>query len=87
MTNFRRRNAISAYSTSNEALALVAFSRFLQTCHRHRHHPRARGSRLAFQQDSQLLLSLGAITDTETQTQGPQEGHLEIVQSHFAPAA
>jgi len=33
MTTFRRRNAITAYSTPNEALALRTFSRLAQNCH------------------------------------------------------
>jgi hypothetical protein len=51
MRNCRRRNAITAYSNSNEAVALRTLSHFLQTA---LYQPRSRGSTMTpLAQDSQ----------------------------------
>ncbi len=98
MRNFRRRNAISAYSTSHEALALRTFSRFLQTCHRRG------GIRGVLPTDSFIPLSSssyleeelpgggggGEGTDPDTPvklTSQPKRDHPLNICNHCAPAA
>jgi hypothetical protein len=67
MTNYKRRNAISAHSNSSEALALRTFSQLARTCN-NRLPGSGRGESDLFWKDQDLI-------DQTTEKGGIQDDH------------